>query len=388
MPKSLLRLCTVMVLFLLLVAGQATRTLAGTTGGINGTVTDNAGHPIAAADIAAVAPSYRTKTTTGTNGFYALSGLPPDTYAVTFSKSGYQTQNVPGVTINQDQIYTLNMTLVSEVKTIGRIPVRGSTALVQPTLTVNQYTINPQSVENITGTPQNLSETQVLNALPGITTDSGGYPIIRGGAENDEGFELEGIDATEPVTGQFINSLVLNGVGRLQLSTGGYDVSEGNTNSGVVNIVTKRGTYPGSGEATARINWPNNDHRLAFDYGNATPDNRFSYYVSFQGSRSQLSYGDDKTFLPRLVGATNYEGGNDVVTNFFYHWGSGSANELQYYADAGDNLFNEAYFLNPALTPYATANGVNQIISGLGTGLFADPTVSLINFAPMFPGQI
>ena len=25
--------------------------------------------------------------------------------------------------------------------------------------------------------------------------------IIRGGAENDEGFELEGIDATEPVTG-------------------------------------------------------------------------------------------------------------------------------------------------------------------------------------------
>src|SRR5579872_2257900 len=389
MPKSPLRLFAVLGFALLLVTtGQATRTLAGTTGGINGTVTDNAGHPIAAADIAAVAPSYRTKTTTGTNGFYALSGLPPDTYALTFSKSGYQTQNVPGVTINQDQVYTLNMTLVSEVKTIGRIPVRGSTALVQPTLTVNQYTVNPQSVENITGTPQNLSETQVLNALPGITTDNSGYPIIRGGAENDEGFELEGIDATEPVTGQFINSLVLNGVGRLQLSTGGYDVSEGNTNSGVVNIVTKRGTYPGSGEATARINWPNNDHRLAFDYGNATPDNRFSYYVSFQGSRSQLSYGDDKTFLPRLVGATNYEGGNDVVTNFFYHWGSGSANELQYYSDTGDNLFNSANLVNTALLPYATNNNVNRIIGGQGSGLFTNPVTSMIDFAPTFPGQV
>src|SRR5579872_3037916 len=387
MPKSPLRLFAVLGFALLLVTtGQATRTLAGTTGGINGTVTDNAGHPIAAADIAAVAPSYRTKTTTGTNGFYALSGLPPDTYALTFSKSGYQTQNVPGVTINQDQIYTLNMTLVSEVKTIGRIPVRGSTALVQPTLTVNQYTINPQSVENITGTPQNLSETQVLNALPGITKDRGGYPIIRGGAENDEGFELEGIDATEPITGQFINSLVLNGVGRLQLSTGGYDVSEGNTNSGVVNIVTKRGTYPGSGEATARINWPNNDHRLAFDYGNATPDNRFSYYVSLQASRSQLTYGDGRTFLPRLLGATDYESGDDNVLNLFYQWGATNQNELQYYADFGANLFQDGYNINSAITPYATNNKIVQLFGGIGD--FVNPNTSLIDFAPRFPTQV
>jgi len=387
MPKSLLRLLTVMGVVMLFVTGQATRTLAGTTGGINGTITDSAGHPIAAINVTAVALSYRTQTVTGSNGFYAVSGLPPDTYSVTFSKPGYLSQTVPGVTINQDQVYTLNMTLSAEVKTLGRVAVRGSTALVQPTLTVNQYTINPQSIENITGTPQNLSETAVLNALPGITTDNGGYPIIRGGAENDEGFQLEGIDATEPITGQFINSLVLNGVGRLQLSTGGYDVSQGNTNSGVVNIVTKRGVYPGGGEATSRINWPNMDHRLAFDYGNASPDNRYSYYFSFQGARTQLTYGDDKTFLPRLVGQTNYESGNDFVANLFYHWGANNANEFQYYADAGDNLFNISYLIDPRITPYATNNGVTEITTGLGSGLFTSPQVSLVDFAPLFPGQ-
>ena len=110
--------------------------------------------------------------------------------------------------------------------------------------------------------------------------------MIRAGAQNDEGFQYDGIDATEPVTGQFINSLVLNGVSRLVLSTGGYDVTNGNTNSGVVNVVIKRGAYPGAGEATALMNYPNFDHRLAFDFGNATPDNRFSYYFSFTGNRT------------------------------------------------------------------------------------------------------
>src|SRR5579872_1307252 len=101
--KSLMRLLTVMACITLLVIGQATKTLAGTTGGIDGTVTDSAGHPVAAVSVAAVAPSYRNSTVTGANGFYALAGLPPDTYALTFSKTGYQTQTVPGITINQDQ---------------------------------------------------------------------------------------------------------------------------------------------------------------------------------------------------------------------------------------------------------------------------------------------
>lgn len=377
MPKSLKRLSTVMAFIMLFVICQVTKTLAGTTGSIDGTVTDSAGHPVAAANVAAVAPSYRAQTVTGANGFFALNGLPPDTYALTFSKPGYQTQTVPGITINQDQTYTQNIALASEVvKTLSRVLVRGATALVQPTLTVNQYTINPQSVQNITGTPQNISETAVLNALPGITTDNAGYPIIRGGAENDEGFELEGIDATEPVTGQFINSLTLNGVGRLQLSTGGYDVSEGNTNSGVVNVVIKRGAYPGGGEATARTNSPNFDHRLTFDYGNATPDNRFSYYFSYNGLRDEPVYGDTKTFLPRLLGATSFDSGDDTVVNLFYHWGANNSNELQYFGDTGASLFNLEFGFNPAITPYATNNGVNQQLFG-----------SAIFLTPMFPGQ-
>ena len=131
-----------------------------------------------------------------------------------------------------------------------------------------------------------------------MTTDNFGYPIIRAGQENDVGYEYEGINNTDPVTGQFLNAVSLNGVRSIQLSTGGYDVSSGNTNSGVINQVIQRGAYPPSGQATARVFGPVFGHELSFDWGNATPDNRFSYYLSFGLQRDGTIYGDGKTVYP------------------------------------------------------------------------------------------
>ncbi|MGI8737918.1 MAG: hypothetical protein DLM53_00585 [Candidatus Eremiobacter antarcticus] len=378
MLKPFARLAAVVVLFSMLVAGQATRTLAGTTGSIHGTITDTAGHPVAGVQITVAAPSFSNRTTSDANGFYALAGLPPDTYLLTFTREGFQRQQVAGVTLNQDQNYALSIQLRAEVRTIGRVPVRASTSLVQPSTTADTYTVNPTTMQEITGTPQNISETAVLNALPGITTDNAGYPIIRGGAENEEGYELEGIDATEPLSGQFINSLSLAGTARLQLSTGGYDVSEGNTNAGVINEVIKRGSYPGQGEATLRVNSPNYDHRLSFEYGNGSPDNRYSYFFAFNGLRQYRTYGDQKTFFPEAFGATGDATGNIATINTFYRWGANKQNELQYFGESGASVFDRNYQIDPKITPYFSANLVSQLALG----------PDLIAITPLFPGQV
>lgn len=70
------------------VALGAITALAGTTGGIQGFVTDMSLHPLAGVNVSAVAPWGRGATTTAVNGFYSLNGLPLDTYAVAFSKEG------------------------------------------------------------------------------------------------------------------------------------------------------------------------------------------------------------------------------------------------------------------------------------------------------------
>jgi len=371
---------------------QATGTLAGTTGGVQGTITDTEGNPLSGVAVSVVAPSYSTKTVTGSNGFYAVSGVPPDTYTVTFSKEGYQSVQVPGETVTQDETVQLSVHLQTQVKTLATIPVRAATSVIQPKATADVYTISPTTMQNITGTPQNGSETAVLNSLPGITTDSGGYPVIRGGAENDEGFQLEGIDATEPVTGQFINSLVANGVASLQLSTGGYDVSNGNTNSGVVNEIVKRGTYPGEGELTLDSNSPNFDHRLVFNYGNATPDNRFSYFGSFSGARTFRVYGNQTTFLPGLYGAVGDDSINDSIINVFYHFGNNNSNEIQYFGETGANLFQFNYENGQQVRLGLCGTGPNYNDQCLpydsGNNLTLSQTGGASLFTTLFPGQV
>ncbi|HEV2909328.1 MAG TPA: hypothetical protein VGX02_08615, partial [Candidatus Eremiobacteraceae bacterium] len=125
--------------------------------------------------------------------------------------------------------------------------------------------------------------------------------------------------------------------------TGGYDVTNGNTNSGVVNIVVKRGSYPGAGQATLLDNAPNFDHRFAVEYGNGSPDNRFSYFVSYNGLRQFRTYGDQHTFLSQEVTAVGTGDGNESNINLFYRWGQDNRNELQYFGENGANYFGFDY---------------------------------------------
>src|SRR5271166_1090585 len=76
---------------------------AGTTGSIQGYVTDETGHEIIDVVVTAASPSGTFSAKSGARGFYSLNGLPLDTFSLTFSKDGYLTGSVPGVATAPDQ---------------------------------------------------------------------------------------------------------------------------------------------------------------------------------------------------------------------------------------------------------------------------------------------
>ena len=276
----------------------------------------------------------------------------------------------------------MDIVLQVNPKVLGTITVRGATSLVQPTVTASSYTVGARTLENINGTPQDLNGFQAFNALPGVTTDYAGYPTIRAGAENDLGYQLDGIDNTDPVTGQFLNAATLNGARSVQLATGGYDVATGNTNSGVINEVVRRGAYPGAGQATFRIGFQPFDHEISIDYGSATPDNRFSYYASFGGQRNAVVYGNNANIFPLELGFQDYNELNDFIGNFFYRWGSDNRNEVQLLTNLSGATLGFGYLILPKDAPYASLNGNVQAGTDLlGIGL------PLSNYATFFPGQ-
>jgi hypothetical protein len=363
--------------------------LAGTTGAISGTASDIAGHPLDGVQVSAVAPSGSAKTVTGGNGFYALNGLSLDTYTLTFVKTGYQTATIPGVTVVQDQTRRVDAMLQTGLRTLGTVTVRSAQSLIQPATTASNYTVNSRTLQDINGTPQDLNGFQAFNSLPGVTTDYAGYPVIRAGAENDVGYQLDGIDNTDPVTGQFLNAVTLNGARSVQLATGGYDVATGNTNSGVINEVIKRGAYPGAGQATIRLGWQQYDHEISMDYGSGTPDNRFSYFMSFGGQRFATNYGNNATLLPLTLGFANFTTLNDVIGNFFYRWGGDNRNELQLLSNLSGQTFSFATLINPAQAPYPSINGnVQAGTNDLGFPCDPTPCLPLSTFDPLFPGQV
>ncbi|MGH7728049.1 MAG: carboxypeptidase regulatory-like domain-containing protein, partial [Vulcanimicrobiaceae bacterium] len=250
---------------------------AGTIGTLSGTVIDSQTHqPVFGVAVDAVSPSATYHGKTDAKGFYSFTGVIPDTYIVSFQASGFQVASVTGVTVNADQVTTVDGLLTEALKTIGRVSARSIGGAFQPTQPQDTYTVTSQQIETTLGRPDALSEADLLASLPGASFDSSGYPVLRGGRENEEGFEYEGIPYTDALTSQFINALALNpAAGSLQLTPGAGDASSGNTGTGVVNLIAKRGTYPGFGSVLALVGGNGGfNHQLNLEYGFAGANGR------------------------------------------------------------------------------------------------------------------
>jgi hypothetical protein len=224
--------------------------------------------------------------------------------------------------------------------------------------------------EQLGGVPAYENEGQLLNALPGVTPVGGpssstlaNFPTIRGGLENDAGYQLDGINATEPLTNEFINNLILNGAQNLVLTAGPGNASQGGSGSGYINVVTKTGTYPASGFLQLESGGPAFEHNVAFEYGTATEDHRYSLYVSGRYDRDFGGccappygnvYGAPTGAYPDTLGQVNFNATNDTVVNGIIHFGRGNANALQLWGEFGANELVGGYGINPSTYPYTS----------------------------------
>jgi hypothetical protein len=333
-----------------LVCCQETMVLAVTTGAINGTVTDLATHqPIAGVKVVALSPSGNYSTTTNATGFYVLQGLPPDTYVVEVSKSGYITSMTQGVTISQGgTAITLALTLSTQPKVLGTIAVRGVTNYVQPTQTTDQYVVTQTQSTQLLNDPYNTNEAQLLLSVPGVSS-AGGFPLLRGGLENQVAIQLEGITITDPFTNQFANNLIINGVKTFSVTQGAGDATQGGAGTGGINSVAKIGTYPPSGAMQTELGWDAYQHNFNLEYGIATPDQRFSWYFSGRYDRQAglpgIPHTKDVANLNDTLGDLAFITTDDSVVNIHYKSPS-LRNDYQLFYETGTQGFTGNYGIN------------------------------------------
>ena len=354
-----------LLLFAAFTFGSCMPALAGTTGGISGTITGAASAPVSGAKVTAVSPSGRYVATTDAKGFFALAGVQPDTYAVVVAATGYDEFVVNGVTVFADQTSQVSQTLTRALRKIGNTTARSTASAYQPNVPQNTYNVGPAQIQTQLGKKNATSESQLIVSLPGATLDSSGYPVLRGGRENEEGFQFEGIDYTDAFTNQFVNTLALNNPGGFQLTPGAGDASSGNTGTGVINLLTKRGTYPGFGSIDLEVLARPYAHQVNTEYGFATPNGKFSNYTTFLGANTGSQFGefgkDDTsigTFFSRL-----YQTSRDIINNSVFKFGKDNNQSIQALYQNQDYEFrsnrggidNLAYKTSTA-DPYTNAN--------------------------------
>lgn len=314
----------------------------GVTGNLRGDVVDSqTNSPVVGARVTAISPSGSFYASTDAHGFFALLQLPTDTYTVTISKDGYVGQALTGITVLGDESQSIGtLRLVPSPKSLGSVHITGHSAAsaFQPTQTTDETTFVGGRVDQALGEKGSTDYNKLVQSVPGVITTVNGSlnPIsIRGSASVEIGYQFDGIDFSGNFFDENGDDSYLNGIGgghgSLQVVSGAGDATQGGIGAGVVNIVPGRGSYPGDGFVSFDVGSPYYDHSMAFEYGTATKDNRFSDFFSSRTSRvaPQIApYGRDASDAGQYLG-TSFTYDDDVLNNFFYHFGKNQNQEIQ-----------------------------------------------------------
>lgn len=281
-------------------ASQGTWALAGTTGGLTGTVVDaSTGAPVAGAAVTASSPSQVANATTDAAGHFGFLTLAPDTYTVSVSKAGYQSVSTPGQIVFADTVQTVTVRLGKALKTIAHVTSQAVGALVKGGTTADVYSINSTTqgtVSALGGGGSLNSAYSAISTVPGayvIPNQTGYYETvnIRGGDYDQVGYEFDGVPVNRSFDNYASSSASSLGNAEVQVYTGANPAnSEGQGLSGYINQVIKSGTYPGYATASLGIGTPAFYHRAAIEAGGATPDRNFSYYFGIGGSNQAFNY--------------------------------------------------------------------------------------------------
>jgi hypothetical protein len=304
---------TALVAFLL----QGTWVLAGTTGGLSGTVTDTKGAPVAGASIRVSSPSETASTKTDNSGHFQFLSLAPDTYTVAIEKDQYSPISYAGVTVFADQTQTLAFRMEPALKTIAHVTSTAAGALIRAGTTSDVYSVNAATAAKVTGLGGGGSLDQAYSAIatmPGAYVpvgQAGWYQAvyIRGGDYDQVGYEVDGVPVNRSFDNYPSNTASSLGQQEVQVYTGASPANaEGQGLAGYINQVIKTGTYPGFASSDLGIGTSAFYHKANVEAGGATPNRLFSYYVGLGGANQDHRFYDqfNGASVTPAWGATTY----------------------------------------------------------------------------------
>ena len=310
-----------------------------TKGAINGRVLDQTGAAIANAKVTVSGQTGDRVVNANAEGEFDAPNLIPGVYTVKAELTGFKTVSVPNVEVFVGKVTSLRLALeagaINEV-----IEVSAGAATIDTGSTAVGQNLNDQLFQNI---PVQRSVTSLFYLAPGVADSGKGgvaNPSISGGSALDNLYVADGVNITDSAfggLGVFSRNFGTIGVGintsfikEVQVKTGGFEPQYGQSQGGIVNIITQSGGKeyhgalygygrPQAFEATR--NQPDNfprtnkfgallheeNYDAGFDLGGPAPGlkNKAFFFGSFNPTvRREIVRGAAGSGLERLLGDT------------------------------------------------------------------------------------
>ncbi|HXJ16453.1 MAG TPA: carboxypeptidase regulatory-like domain-containing protein [Candidatus Polarisedimenticolia bacterium] len=236
------------------------------TGAIAGTVTDPTGAIVPNVNVTStsLATGQTRTTTTGSDGVYKFSLLPPGDYSLQFSAANFKTAEVPKVAVNVTETKTVNQVLevgeVSQKVTVEAtiVTLQTESSTLGGTITGNQITALPMA---------NGNYTEILGLSAGTSASVDNATSLGKGTQNisangvepgSNNFQMDGVAVNNIANSGSANDGTIytgipipstDAIQEFKVQTSTYDASYGRNPGANVVVSTKSGTNEFHGSA-------------------------------------------------------------------------------------------------------------------------------------------
>ncbi|HVS87368.1 MAG TPA: carboxypeptidase-like regulatory domain-containing protein [Candidatus Acidoferrum sp.] len=277
-----------MLLLAFLVGGRVVYAQATTS--VRGTVTDPSGSAVVGANVVLANADSKTErdATTGTQGEYQFLFLPPGTYTLSVTATGFARSEQTGLQLLVNTPATANVQLklgqtTESIKVTSEAPALN---LVDASLgnsfnetQVRQIPLEGRNVPDLLSLQAGVAYTGSRSDLQSANykdqdTRSG---AVNGARSDQSNISLDGVDVNDQSSGYAFTSVLpvtLDSVEEFRVTTTNYGADQGEGSGAQVVLVTKSGT--------------NNFHGSLYEYNRNTPTSANDYLVKIAENRIGL----------------------------------------------------------------------------------------------------
>ncbi len=229
--------------------------------------------------------------TTNKNGIYRIVNIPPGKYTLQYSYIGYKKHVVENVTVNVDEITRLSIELEPGELALEEVLVTGEPLILKQDITGTSHVVNAAQIKLLP--IDNMID--IIATQPGVTRDL----HIRGGRQSEILYLVDGLPFTEATGGEVGGMIPKSSIQEMKILTGGFDAEYGNAMSGVINIVTRRGTVKKSfslrSDTDNYFGTPETNNAKTLELSASGPllSDNLSYFTATDFRTSDTRYGND-----------------------------------------------------------------------------------------------